>query len=325
MELLHASVNPTTAEETQNNVTPTEILSEPVVNDYTVQNQVSDKPISGLSQEEIVDPNQVSINIADKAAPIVVLFGPGKCGKTMTQIRLARYLHEKGYTVNPVRDFRPAYDTNYKQMCDKYSEFVNNTNAAPSTDTLSFMLLEVLDPRCNRLCQILEAPGEHYHSIQNPQAPFPAYINQLIASSTRKLWVVTLEPNWIPAAKCQDYNLSQYVAKIKTLKTKINKRDRVLFLYNKIDATSLMIDQTTVNKSMMFKDVANHFVGVFAPFRNQNPITSWWRKYNCDLLPFSTGTFSPYKLGTKDETKYDIGSSVFPEALWRSIMSFIKG
>lgn len=282
-------------------------------------------PINGLSQEEIRDPNQIKITISNMRSPIVILFGPGKCGKTMTQIRLARYLHEKGFRVCPVRDFRPAYDANYKKMCDDYPKFVNDVNAAASTDMLSFMLLEVLDSRGNSICQILEAPGEHYHSIQNPQAEFPPYINELISNASRKIWIITLEPNWEPKANCQDYDISQYVEKIKTLKKKINRRDNVVFLYNKIDATNLMIDQTHVNRREMIYAIKEHFKGIFEPFKNENPITSLWRKYNCELLPFTTGSFNNYKMGVEERTTYTVGSDIFPAQLWQTIIKYTKG
>ena len=53
-------------------------------NDYVASTQ---NP-QGLSVEELRDPNKISVTIADKDAPIVVLFGPPACGKTMTLVRL---------------------------------------------------------------------------------------------------------------------------------------------------------------------------------------------------------------------------------------------
>lgn len=38
------------------------------------------------------DPNDVMVTISDLKTPLVILFGPPSCGKTMTLIRLSRYL-----------------------------------------------------------------------------------------------------------------------------------------------------------------------------------------------------------------------------------------
>lgn len=280
---------------------------------------------SGLNDDEVQDPNAIRVTISDGDTPIVVLFGPGKCGKTMTQIRLAKYLHGKGYRVEPDRTFRPNSDSNYKYYCNNYPRIVDNPNAAPSTNTLAFMLLEVIDNRGNKICQILEAPGEHYYSDADPNADFPAYISALINNHTRKIWVVMLEPNWRPKANSQDYQLSGYVNKIHELSRVINQRDKVLFLYNKVDSTHLVQGQGVVNYSQMIKEIKQNFKGVFDPFVNKNPITKFWRKYNCDLLPFSTGSYNQYTEGTEIKVKYTMGPDIYPKKLWEKILKLVRG
>lgn len=52
--------------------------------------------IKGLSEEELNDVNKIRITINDSSAPVVVLFGPASCGKTMTLVRLSRYLQGQG-------------------------------------------------------------------------------------------------------------------------------------------------------------------------------------------------------------------------------------
>lgn len=284
-----------------------------------------DATLNPSVEDKYQDPNAIPVFIVDEKTPIVVLFGPGKCGKTMTQIRLARYLRKQGYKVEPIRDFRPSNDDSYTKNCDNYPQFLNSDDAAPGTDALAFMLLGVWDSRGNKICQILEAPGEHYHDPEDPNANFPAYINNLIASSTKKIWVVTLEPNWVPRANCQPYNRNDYVSKIEILSRSLRRgRDKVLFLYNKIDATNLEQRQGEVNYTQMIKDVKNHFPNVFTPFLNTHPIKKWWRKYNCDLLPFSTGTYSQYKAGTETRVTYTMGSDVYPRNLWKKIRELIS-
>ena len=69
--------------------------------------------IKGLTKEEYNDPNQIRVTIADGKAPLIIFFGPPACGKTMTLVRLARYLNKNGYKVAPIKTFRPSDDQNY--------------------------------------------------------------------------------------------------------------------------------------------------------------------------------------------------------------------
>lgn len=100
--------------------------------------------VPGLTASEINDPNSIKVTIADPKTPIVVLYGPPSCGKTMTLVRLTRYLNSKGYSVVPDKNFRPSYDTNYKEMCQHFNEMINSDNAAQSTSHIGFMLVKVL-------------------------------------------------------------------------------------------------------------------------------------------------------------------------------------
>ena len=55
----------------------------------------------GLSSEEQNDPNSITVTVSDPNTPIVILYGPPSCGKTMTLVRMTRYLQSQGYTVVP--------------------------------------------------------------------------------------------------------------------------------------------------------------------------------------------------------------------------------
>lgn len=89
--------------------------SNPLSDVNTNASEIDDK---GMSVEELNDPNKIKVTIADRDTPVIVLFGPPACGKTMTLIRLSRFLQKEGYTVRPDESFRPSFDRHYKEMCD---------------------------------------------------------------------------------------------------------------------------------------------------------------------------------------------------------------
>ena len=71
----------------------------------------SEQKSDTYSTEELNDPAKIKVTIADASTPLIVLFGPPSCGKTMTLIRLTRYLRSiNGYAIEPVTCFRPAHD-----------------------------------------------------------------------------------------------------------------------------------------------------------------------------------------------------------------------
>lgn len=278
------------------------------------QPQPSDN-IYGLSDAEMNDPNSISVTIADRDAPLVVLFGPPACGKTMTLVRMTRFLKSEGYVVSPIRTFRPTSDANYLGICNDFDATMNNDNAAKATTRISFMLVEVVK-NGRRICQILEAPGEYYFNPKNPNASFPNYINTIIASSNRKVWAIMVEPDWMD--QTDRFN---YVTKISRLKQSMRPKDSVVFVFNKIDLTNYVRTVGNINISAAINEVKNLYPNIFIPFMNQNPITRLWREYNCDFIPFQTGFYTKAVNGIT----YQEGPREYCVKLWESIMKKIIG
>ncbi len=277
--------------------------------------------VHGLNQEEIKDPNSIVVSIADQAVPIIVLFGPTECGKTMTLIRMTRFLQKYGYRVSPIRSFRPSADAHYAQMCEGYNELVHSSNAAEGTQMISFMLVEVLDKNGRRICQILEAPGEYYYNPKKPGNDFPAYVQTIIHSNNRKIWIYMVEPDWKDPS-----DRSGYVSKLQKLKTMMRPQDRAIFLYNKVDKSNFVISPGHVNMPGIKNDIENMYPGIFTPFVNLNPITKWFKPYLCDLVPFSNGSFT--RASKADGTAYltyQQGVDEYPQMLWNYIMKRIRG
>ena len=275
-----------------------------------------DSDLAGMSKEELEDPNRINVTIADKKAPLVILFGPPACGKTMTLVRLTRYLRSEGYKISPIKSFRPSYDKNYESICNDYDIMINQTNAAKSTELISFMLVEII-LNGKRLCQILEAPGEYYFDPQNPNGQFSNYVNTIINSSNRKIWCIMLEPDWENHA-----DRSNYVTRIHSLKKRMRPKDRTIFVLNKIDLTNFVISPGRINIGQARRDVENLYPGIFAPFRNMNPITRFFSEWRCDFVPFQTGDFTK---ASNNELTYQEGPQEYPAKLWNIILKRING
>ena len=272
---------------------------------------------AGLSKAELTDPNKIIVTVSDHQSPIVILYGPPSCGKTMTLVRLTRYLVSKGYRVVPERTFRPSSDENYQDICDNFDQMINSSEAATSTARISFMLVKVLRHDGRPICQILEAPGEYYYNPKKPTEPYPAYVNQIINSNNRKIWSIMVEPDWsdsVPRAN--------YVTRIANLKMQMTHRDKVLFVYNKIDLTPYVIGPGLANTKEAIRNIQSLYPNIFVPFLNQNPITKFFTKYNCDFVPVSTGTYAPTNDG---KLTYTECHELYVKNLWNSMLKMIGG
>lgn len=186
---------------------------------------------------------------------------------------------------------------------------------------ISFMLVEVLDKSGRRICQILEAPGEYYYNPKKPGNEFPAYVNTIINSNNRKIWIYMVEPDWKDPS-----DRSGYVSRLQKLKTMMRPQDKAIFLYNKVDKSNFVIAPGHVNMPGIKNDIENMYPGIFTPFVNLNPITKWFKPYLCDLVPFSNGSFA--KASKADGTvylTYQQGADEYPQMLWNHIMKRIRG
>lgn len=296
-----------------------ELMNSTSVNEDTTQATAYDTgSVNGITMQEQNDPNRITVTISDEKTPIVVLFGPPQCGKTMTLVRLARFLRARNYNIYPVKTFRPSWDEHYRKMCEDFNDLLTSENAARSTSQISFMLLQVSQGG-RPICQILEAPGEHYFVPKDKTANknFPRYINKIKSNNNRKLWLFFTEPDW------QDENDRQnYVERIKRLKNDMKPQDKSIFVFNKIDETPFVMGRGRTNIKEAIKSVKNQYKGIFEPFRNQNPITRFFAEYNCKFVPFSSGYYNNTIDGG---VAYEVGPDEYPFHLWNGIVSYIKG
>lgn len=280
--------------------------------------------------ENIVNNNQATINqnnaktynvvITDHNAPMVILFGPPSCGKTMTLVRLTRFLSGT-YDFMPDQAFRNSTDSEFKELCKNFNAAVGADKAADGTKYIDFMLLRVNERRNGRtICQFVESPGEFLFNPQNPTAQFPAYLHQIIASNNRKIWLIFLEPGM------SQEDRFAYVKKIQDLRSVIDSRDRIIFVENKVDlpaTSSFVLSPTNINMDGLFRYVDGLYPQLFKSFTVKGIFGS---KARYDFTAFQTGTYvegqdangKPYK-------SFQAGHDSHPSRLWQIIYKRIRG
>ncbi len=242
----------------------------------------------------------------------------------MTLVRLTHYLLKETpnaqYKVKPDTSFRPQADEAYQNLCQNFDNMISSSNAALSTGVVDYMLIKVLS-NGKPFCQILEGPGELYFDPQEPDADYPAYLNYIINSKNRKVWVIIVEPG-STSKNMTDALRDKYVEKITKLKRNIGRGDKVIILLNKIDVTDYYTNQGSVNGGAARKDVMDTYTHLFDIFKNDIPIYSWFKPYDCDFAIFQTGTFPKANDGT---VTYQPGPEVYPKKLWELLVSKIRG
>ena len=299
-----------------------------------VQDQHTDVEIEVTADtnvsDNIVNNNQSTINqnnaktynvvITDHNAPMVILFGPPSCGKTMTLVRLTRYLSGT-YDFMPDQAFRNSTDTEFNELCKNFNAAVGADKAAEGTKYIDFMLLRVNERRNGRtICQFVESPGEFLFDPQNPTAQFPAYLHQIIASNNRKIWLIFLEPGM------SQEDRFAYVKKIQDLRSVIDSRDRIIFVENKVDlpaTSSFILSPTNINMDGLFRYVDGLYPKLFKSFTVNG---LFWPKKRYDFTAFQTGTYvegqdangKPYK-------SFQSGHDSHPRRLWDIIYKRIRG
>lgn len=272
--------------------------------------------VHGLSEEEILDPNEVIVTISDTKTPVVVLFGARTSGKTMTLIRLAKYLQGQGYNIVPDPIFRPDRDRHYQRMCQEFSQMIHSDYAASGNDVISFMLVKVVSPSGRTLCQILEAPGEHYFDADIPDRPFPSYIQKVCSIPNRRSWIFIVEENWGGTQGVRDL----YAQKIQRMQRLMNARDRVIFTCHKVDKSAHFRPDGRPDERQIFQNIKFQYPHIFDPYVNRNPITKLFAPYNFDFVPFSAGAFTATNSGRQ---VYNAGPDHYPARLWEAIKSNI--
>lgn len=265
---------------------------EKLIDDGTISAMPSKKTIEEetYTENELRDVNNITVTIPDTVTPIVIFFGSQASGKTLALLRMIRYLEQKHYQVVPERVFRPQSDKHYARMCDGLKTMAYSKYAPGGTDIISFMLVKVQDDSGNPICQILEAPGEHYFDGR-ADTNFPTYINTIICSSpNRKVWVFFVEQDWGSDQNERDL----YAQKICNMQNLVSPSDRVVFLFNKADRHRNQYNRNgKPNVDVFYNTIMQQYPGIFTRYQNTGVFTKFlFGANNFDKVCFSSGVFT---------------------------------
>lgn len=260
--------------------------------------------------------NSIITTITDSTTPIVILFGPASSGKTMALLRMIRYFKNSlGYKIEPDRNFRPSYDEHYQKMCNGLSLMANSQYAPDPTDTISFMLVTILDNGGHPLFQILEAPGEHYFDPEVPNAPFPSYIQRIINTNNRKIWLYFVEQDWMDQS-----DRNNYASKISEMQA-LTPNDKIIFLFNKCDKKLGQYNSNGHPNHKLFMDRINQqYPGIFTRYENKGIARFLFGPYNFKYVCFSVGTFSNTTLQNgKPAQIWNVGKDFYCQDILKAI------
>ena len=259
-------------------------------------------------------PSEINVQRIDTlriTGPLVVFFGPREIGKTVTLLRLCTYLRSR-YEIRPDQNFRT--DVAYPETTRSFEAMLQNMQFAPgATGSVDFLLLNVTHDG-ERFCQFLESPGEHFFDRMNPNAPYPTYMNKILADDYKKIFVFFFEIDMFRS----DQDLRNYSDKIARLvRDKVSsRRDHVVILCNKSDLHPYSRGGMVI-KSEYRKAIYNHtsFRGLKEALKN-----SGFR--NVPFVAFSAGAFNDD--GTRQLT-FAPSPEHYPTTLWQRIYESIQG
>lgn len=242
------------------------------------------------TEDELNDVNNIVVTVPDKQTPVVVLFGSPSSGKTLALLRMIRFFEEHECKVKPEYLFRPKTDKHYAKMCKGLKDMTYSQYAPLPTDNISFMLVKVFDKGGDPICQILEAPGEHYFD-GTASLTFPTYIQQIIRElPNRKVWVFFVEQDWGQDQEERD----KYAKKICSMQRLI-PNDKVVFLFNKVDKhkEDQYKSNGRPNKDQFFANIRNQYPRIFSNYVNDGFFSRLlFGKYNFKAVCFSSGVFT---------------------------------
>jgi len=250
--------------------------------------------------------NNFQICIADQRTPLVVFFGGTSCGKLMTIVRLSRYLEQYGCQISPDFCLRPDSDEIYQRVCKQFNEEIYSEKNILRWPCPRTILVKIIN-RGIAKCQLLKLPGEHCINPDYNYECLPVYFNYIVNVPNKKVWVFFLDGH--KGDERLDYCTSQMLRLLKL----INPKDRIVFLYSKVDQ---YIHYTDSSPEDLFREFRNKYPQLIDFVKHKFKKRSFFSPNKFDFVLFSAGNF--YQSNNID--RFCPGSDDYPQQLWKVIM-----
>jgi hypothetical protein len=286
----------------------------PPQNDFPAQEKETEPTLDKTPTPMGENQNIQKIKVNEVLGPLVVFFGPRDIGKTVTLLRLCSYLDK--FQITPNKNFRQ--DTaEYEKTIAKFNEIRKEKIFAPdSTGGINFLLLDVVH-NGTKICQILEAPGEHYFDKENPTNPYPTYLNQIFQAEYKKIYVFFFSlSDFKTDNEKEDYanKISQFV------RERIRPQsDRAVVICTKCDESGYM-----QGAKPNIKSIRNELFKKSAMMGLNDALIAANLGY-IPFVPFSAGTFNEIEENGKAKKVITFSDKQYPEELWKGIYECIEG
>jgi hypothetical protein len=269
-----------------------------------------------------IHPNQIN-------HPVVLLIGPPSSGKTVSLIRLARYINTEveGYDVIINRDFISdnSTDQRYEKAVDEFETLMHDVgNKKPNpTKTGAYILLNIRRHQ-KVFCHIVEAPGEHYFDENKTNQGFKDYLAAILEGKQRVIFAFLFDRKYGRVgdlATRYDQRMSTLLNRFKSHRNNNNgekiKGDDIILIYNKID---LCKDWRTagglIDENQAKQDLSNRF-----PILMNNILEIRRNAKRTEhFTVFEAGTFE--EEGAED-TFWIQGVSSYPQRLWNTMQTIL--
>ncbi len=258
-------------------------------------------------------------NIPMDDAPFVVLVGPPQSGKSMVLKCLGDYVYnheELHYTIEA--DNTLFADKDYEADCQEFNDLIgDNEHIMPNT--INYLMANISDQNGNVKAHFLEAPGEHFFSIEHfaeePNRKFQSYMDKIAKIGTGKnrkvVYIIILDLDSPTSFRRIPKLRAKYQEKMIKLYNRyvVNHPAQVILLYNKADIPQhekWANAAGVVNLQAILDDARRQYPALFFTRK-----FLWWNVENFTFLPFCTGSY--------DGQDYTTPAASYPESLWKAI------